>query len=105
MTLDVRERADGRRFELFEDGELAGFADTVVSGGVVSVPHTEVESIRTGRGLAGELVRVLLDTVRSRGQQVLPQCPYVSDWIRRNPEYVDLVPPAQRRIYGLPDGI
>lgn len=103
MGLEVRENSNRRRFELWEDGELAGFADFVVVDGVVAVPHTEVEPARTGRGLAGELVRALLDTARSRGQQVLPQCPYVSAWIRRHPEYVDLVPRERRRAYGLPE--
>lgn len=103
MALDVRESRDGRRFELWEDGEPAGYADTVVIDGVMAVPHTEVEPARTGRGLAGELVRVLLDTARTRDHLVLPQCPYVSAWIRRHPEYVDLVPRDRRRAYGLPD--
>jgi hypothetical protein len=102
MALDVRESADGRRFELWEDGELAGHADVVPTGDLLAVPHTEVAPARTGRGLAGELVRVVLDTARARGQQVLPQCRYLSAWIARNPEYLDLVPSADRRAYGLP---
>jgi predicted GNAT family acetyltransferase len=102
VSLEVRESADGRRFELWEDGELAGYADTVVIGAQMSVPHTEVEPARTGRGLAAVLVREVLDTARSRGQQVLPQCPYVSAWIARHPDYLDLVPPDRRRAYRLP---
>ncbi len=104
MALNVREIPGGRRFELYEDGELAGFADTVLSGTVLAIPHTEVHPDRTGRGLAGELVQVVLDTARARGQRVLPQCPYVSAWIERHPEYVDLVPAERRGAYGLPDG-
>ena len=102
MGLDVRESTDGRRFDLWEDGELAGHADTVLAGDLLVVPHTEVAPARTGRGLAGELVRVVLDTARARGQSVLPQCPYVSAWIMRHPEYLDLVPSARRAAYGLP---
>ena len=102
MDLNVRESANGRRFELWENGELAGHADTIVAGDLLAVPHTEVAPARTGRGLAGELVRVVLDTARARGQQVLPQCPYVSAWIASHPEYLDLVPPARRQAYGLP---
>jgi hypothetical protein len=35
---------------------------------------------------------------------VLPFCPYVSAWIRKHPEYTDLVPPGERAQFGLPAG-
>ncbi len=103
VSLDVRESADGRRFELWEDGQLAGHADTTVTGSLMSVPYTQVVPARRGRGLADVLVREVLDTARARGQQLLPQCPYVSAWIARHPDYLDLVPLDRRRAYGLPD--
>jgi uncharacterized protein len=32
-----------------------------------------------------------LDDIRSRGLQVVPLCPFVAAYIRRHPEYEDLV--------------
>jgi hypothetical protein len=32
---------------------------------------------------------------------VLPYCPYVTSWIRKHPEYVDLVPGDRRGDFGL----
>lgn len=89
------------RFELREDGTLLGFASYTVRGGVMSVPHTEVDAGQRGRGLASTLVRAVLDTAGERGLAVLPFCPFVAGFIRRNPEYLPLVPTAQRTRFGL----
>ena len=36
-------------------------------------------------------VPVPLDEARSRGLRVVPTCPYVASYIRKHPEYADLV--------------
>jgi predicted GNAT family acetyltransferase len=102
MAVEVREAPRQRRFEVYEDDELAGFADYLVDGDVVSIPHTQVEPARGGRGLATELIRVTLDTLRDRKAQVLPYCPFVSAYIAKHPEYVPLVPQSARARFGLP---
>jgi len=89
------------RFELREDGTLLGFASYSVRDGVMSVPHTEIDARQRGRGLASTLVRDVLDTAGERGLAVLPFCPFVATYIRRHPEYLPLVPAAQRARFGL----
>ena len=42
-------------------------------------------------GLAGRLVRFCLDDIRAQGLRVDPACPFVAAYIRKNPEYSDLV--------------
>ena len=32
---------------------------------------------------------------------MLPFCPFVNDWMKRHPEYTDLVPPAYRANFDL----
>jgi uncharacterized protein len=63
--------------------------------------HTEVAEKFGGRGLASALIRSALDTVRERGGQVLPYCPFVKAFIQKHPDYADLVPPARRAAFGL----
>jgi len=102
MSVEVREAPERNRFEVYEDGQLVGFADCLREGEAVAIPHTEVDSARGGRGLASELIRVMLDTLRDRDEQVLPYCPFVSSYIARHPEYAALVPAQARARFGLP---
>jgi predicted GNAT family acetyltransferase len=44
-----------------------------------------------GQGLAGTLVEGALQDLRERGLGVIPVCPFVRTWLRRHPEYADLV--------------
>jgi predicted GNAT family acetyltransferase len=53
---------------------------------------------------ASELIEYALRDMREAGLQVLPSCSYVSDYIARNPEYLDLVPEGRRRAFGLSSG-
>jgi predicted GNAT family acetyltransferase len=53
--------------------------------------HTEVAPSAEGAGVGSRLVRGALDDVRARGLRVAPLCPFVREYIRRHPEYADLV--------------
>ncbi|MBA2531179.1 MAG: N-acetyltransferase [Nocardioidaceae bacterium] len=101
MGVAVREAANGRRFEIYEDDELAGFAEVVPQGDALALPHTEIEPARGGRGLATELIRLTLETLRDRGQMVLPYCPFVASFIAKHPEFVPIVPADTRSQFGL----
>jgi predicted GNAT family acetyltransferase len=46
-------------------------------------------------------VRGALDTARARRLAVLPECPFVRGWIAKHPDYVDLVPEAERGRFDL----
>jgi predicted GNAT family acetyltransferase len=89
------------RYELRVDGELAGFLTYHVRGQAISLNHTEVEPAFQGRGLATHLARFSLDDARTRGLAVLPYCPYVLSWIKKHPDYADLVPADRRPEFGL----
>jgi predicted GNAT family acetyltransferase len=43
------------------------------------------------KGLGARLVAGALDDIRARGLRVVPFCPFVRAYIRRHPEYADLV--------------
>jgi predicted GNAT family acetyltransferase len=44
-----------------------------------------------GQGVAAELAKFVLGDIRRRGMRVVPRCPYVAQYIRKHPEYADLV--------------
>jgi predicted GNAT family acetyltransferase len=91
MDVQVLDNPDRGRFELLVDGEPAGQAAYRVRDGVVIVTHSEVDPAFRGRGLAGELARQTLDTLRERGDRVVPACPFFAKYVGEHPEYDDIV--------------
>jgi uncharacterized protein len=88
-VVDVPERS---RYEALDGhGRVFGRADYRREEGRLVLPHVEVEPRLQGQGLGGWLVQHVLDDARARGLAVVPVCPYVRLWIRRNPAYADLV--------------
>jgi predicted GNAT family acetyltransferase len=79
------------RYELWTDEVLAGWIQYTRAGDVVTLVHTDVDPAFEGRGLGSVLVAGTLDDVRARGKRIRPLCPFVAAYLRRHPEYADLV--------------
>lgn len=90
-----------RRYELKLEGRVVGVAEYRPAGPSLMFTHTEIEEGHEGQGLGSQLVRAALDDARARKVDVVPMCPFVAAFIREHPEYVDLVQPQQRGMFGL----
>lgn len=86
----VKDNTAKNRFELETPGGLA-LATYRLAPGVVTVLHTEVPSAVGGKGFGSELARGLLETIRARGEKVVPRCPFLAAYIEKHPEFQDLV--------------
>ncbi|CAA9472959.1 MAG: hypothetical protein AVDCRST_MAG69-225, partial [uncultured Solirubrobacteraceae bacterium] len=71
------------------------------SGREISMTHTEIDSRFEGKGIGSGLARGALDDVRSRELSVLPHCSFISGYIQRHDEYLELVPTDRRAEFGL----
>lgn len=78
------------RFETTREGHLC-VLDYSLAGDVANFHHTGVPAAVGGRGIAAELVQAGLETARARGWRVQPTCSYVAAYLRRHPEYRDLI--------------
>ena len=92
----VEDNPGESRFELRDDGALVGWSEYRPAGDSVIVAHTEIDERREGEGLGSVLVRATLDHIRASGKTVIPTCAFTAEYIRRHPEYVDLVAPSLR---------
>ncbi|WP_138444906.1 GNAT family N-acetyltransferase [Sinomonas susongensis] len=81
------------RYELRDGARRIGMAlyRLQEDGAVYAFDHTEVDEGYSGLGLASRLVGFALDDVRAKGARIRPYCPYVRAFLRRHPEYRDLV--------------
>jgi uncharacterized protein len=86
----VRDNKALRRFELDVEGTVA-FANYRLAPGTVIITHTETPQRLRGRGIASELVRGALETIRADGLKVVAGCSFVVDYLHEHPEFADLV--------------
>ena len=91
-NVTVQDNPDQNRYEaVVESGVVAGFAEYVKRDGQLIFTHTEVDDAFEGQGVGSALARGALDAARETGLPVVPQCPFISKYIHRHPEYKDLV--------------
>ncbi len=81
---------DDSRFEIHIDNYTA-VLDYSLHGSTMLMTHTVVPSELGGRGLGGLLAQAGLDYAREKGYKVEPLCSFVAAYIRKNPQYQDLL--------------
>ena len=86
----VKNNEAEHRFELEVDGQTA-ISEYQRRNGTIVFTHTEVPLKLEGKGIGNALARSALDYARSEGLQVVPRCPFIAAFIKRHPEYQDLV--------------
>src|SRR5690606_11088029 len=73
--------------------------------GVVVLTHTVVERAVEGQGVGSALACTALDTARAAVLHVVPVCPFMDAWIRRQAQYADLdVAPPDEEPSAVPAG-
>lgn len=89
----VTHNANFQRFETqAADGSLA-FLNYTVAGDRITFEHTFVPEPLRGRGLAATLAGAALEEARQRHWTVVPRCSYVAGFIKRHPEFANLLEP------------
>jgi predicted GNAT family acetyltransferase len=89
---DLIDNTSQGRFELYRDGELAGWLYyTHLRPNRYALQHTEVESSHQHQGVAGAMVLRVLDEIRSREGTITAICPFVVDYLSRTTTYADLI--------------
>jgi len=78
------------RYEATVDGLLSVCEYEIVDDKLVFT-HTLVPPELRGRGIAEQLVRPALADARAAGRKVVPACSYVAVFIKRHPEYQDML--------------
>jgi predicted GNAT family acetyltransferase len=98
-TIEVRYDPEAERFDALFQGRPTGAVLHAPRGddGVWDLRSTQVPGELEGRGIAGALVRAALERVaENEGDRVRPSCSYVGTWLRRHPEWMELVHPRFR---------
>ena len=90
MTDTIRHNEADGRFEMDVKGGTA-YTHYLRSGDRIIFTHTEVPPPAEGQGVGNALARAALDYSRSQHLRVGVRCPFIAAWIKRHPEYQDLL--------------
>ena len=86
----IIENEEMKRYETTVDGHLAKL-DYMGSRTSRALVHTEVPDELEGQGIGSALAKFALEDAREKGHKVIVTCPFVIAYIRRHPEYRDVV--------------
>lgn len=92
-NVTVEDSADGQRYEVFVDGDLAGYVAYQSQPGRIVFTHTAIDPDYGGQGVGSTLARAALDDARRQQLAVVARCPFIAAYIKRHPQYRDLVEP------------
>ena len=90
-NIAVQDNPGESRYELVLDEQVVGEILYRLAPDHVELLHTEILPSLENKGLGARLVAGALDDIRARGLRVVPFCPFVRSYIRRHPDYADLV--------------
>lgn len=78
------------RFEIEQDGAVA-YLEYSLAGKVLELIHTEVPEKMQGTGAGSSLLQSALQWAREHHVKVDVICPFATEYIKRHPEYSDLI--------------
>ncbi|MCC7116905.1 MAG: N-acetyltransferase [Anaerolineales bacterium] len=91
-TLQVTHNPAENRFEIWIDEKLSKL-DYLEDQTTISLTHVGVHPDHRGQGVAGKLTETALEYARKKSLRVIPICPYVVAYLRRNPQHLELTKP------------
>jgi uncharacterized protein len=89
--LTVRDDAGTGSYQAVLAGQVVGVLRYARRDGRLVIRGAAVDPAYRGRGIAGRLVRTVLDDVAARGLSLTNYCGFVTDFLAANPEYLPLV--------------
>ncbi|HET6253522.1 MAG TPA: GNAT family N-acetyltransferase [Puia sp.] len=88
--LKIFNNPERQQFQVSVDGELASLEYRLYEGKLVLM-HTEVPEKLGGHGIGSALADFALNYARANHLPIKVYCPFVQAYLKRHPEYKDLV--------------
>ncbi|MGD0189348.1 MAG: GNAT family N-acetyltransferase [Rhizomicrobium sp.] len=90
MADEIRDNTKLGRFELEAEGAVSFLTYRPAKSAIVLV-HMEVPPAHQGHGIATRLASGVLELLRREGRKAVVACPFVAGYIRKHPEYDDIL--------------
>jgi uncharacterized protein len=100
-SIVIENNTDTQQYEAKLDGKVVAFSEYRPIGASLMFTHTEVNEDLEGKGVGSQLIRFALEDTKAKGMTAIPMCPFVKIFIQRHKEYIDVVHPSHRKVFGM----
>ncbi len=90
MSYTLSDNTEKKQYEFHIDGHVPRI-EYIKAKDKIYLTHTEVPRGMEGKGIGAELVRQALEDIKKKGLTLVPLCPFVALYIKRHPEWRELV--------------
>lgn len=85
----MKDNETRKRFELEVNG-LVAYADYDLENDILKIKYVFAPPELRGTGAAGNLMKDIMEFVKTMNYKVIPICGYAASWIQRHKEYHSL---------------
>ncbi|MGB6150468.1 MAG: GNAT family N-acetyltransferase [Pricia sp.] len=90
MEYELIDNKEPKQYELLVEGPKPRI-EYILAKDNIYLTHTEVPKALEGQGIASKMVLMALKDIQSRNLTLIPMCPFVAMYIKRHPEWRELV--------------
>jgi predicted GNAT family acetyltransferase len=90
QTKPSPQKVTSGRLEIERNGHVA-YLEYTLAGKILQLIHSTVPQELRGQGLGSELAHAALEWARGQELKVDVICPSVAEYLKKHPEYADLV--------------
>jgi uncharacterized protein len=100
-NITVEDNTEKQQYEAKVDGKVVAFAEYRPIGQSIMFTHTEVNEDLEGKGVGSQLIRYALEDTKAKNMTAIPMCPFVKIFIQRHKDFIDVVHPSHRKVFGM----
>jgi len=89
-SYELIDNPDKPQYEFHLEGEIPRL-EYIKAQDKIYLTHTEVPPAFAGRGIGSALIGAVLEDIDRQGLTLVPLCPFVAMFLKRNPEWKRLV--------------
>lgn len=91
MSFPIHHHPEDQEFTATVDGHEAELAYSQLTSKLIDFTHTYVDEELRGKGVGEAMARKALDYAREQGMRVRTSCKFMASFVKRTPEYQDLL--------------
>lgn len=88
--MELIDNQEAKQYEMYVDGSLVKI-EYIRAKNKIYLTHTEVPVALEGQGLGSQIIKLALEDIDKRDLTLIPMCPFVAGYIKKNPEWKKLV--------------